>query len=107
MLVGLLASLLIFSFGTLFGEPQVDRAIRFESARDEAKAKAEEEKGMRHGEEPELVSRPVQAGWGLFTGVMVYSTAFGGLFALVFAVADRRAVDLGPRDGQVALNDRT
>jgi hypothetical protein len=37
------------------------------------------------------------SGFGLFTGVMVYSTAFRGLFALVFAVADRRVADLGPR----------
>jgi predicted cobalt transporter CbtA len=33
----------------------------------------------------------------LLTGVVVYSTAFGGLFALVFAVADRRVVSLRPR----------
>jgi predicted cobalt transporter CbtA len=97
MLAGLLAGLLVFSFGRIFGEPQVDRAISFESAVDEAKAKAEEAKGIHGVEEPELVSRTVQAGLGLFTGVMVYSTAFGGLFALVFAVADRRVADLGPR----------
>ena len=47
--------------------------------------------------EPELVSRPVQTGIGLLTGVAVYSTAFGGLFALVFALAYGRMVDLGPR----------
>jgi len=97
MLVGLLAGLLVFSFGKLFGEPQVDRAIRFETALDNAKAKAQAANGMHVEEMPELVSRPVQAGWGLFTGVMVYSTAFGGLFALVFASIYRRAVDLGPR----------
>jgi hypothetical protein len=97
MLVGLLAGLLVFGFGKVFGEPQVDRAISFESALDEAKAKAEEAKGIHVEEEPELVSRAVQAGLGLFTGVMVYSTAFGGLFALVFAAADRRTVDVGPR----------
>jgi predicted cobalt transporter CbtA len=97
MLVGLLAGLLVFGFGKVFGEPQVDRAIGFESALDAAKAKAEEAKGIHAVEEPELVSRKVQAGLGLFTGVMVYSTAFGGLFALVFAVADRRVADLGPR----------
>jgi predicted cobalt transporter CbtA len=97
MLVGLLAGLLSFGFGKVFGEPQVDRAIGFESALDEAKAKAEEAKGFHVVEEPELVSRKVQAGVGLLTGVVVYSTAFGGLFALVFAVADRRVVDLGPR----------
>ena len=34
-----------------------------------------------------LVSRSVQAGLGLFTAVMVYSTAFGGLFGLAFAFA--------------------
>ncbi len=97
MLVGILAGLLVFAFGKFAGEPQVDRAISFESALDEAKAKADRAKGMHVEEEPELVSRPVQAGWGLFTGAMVYSTAFGGLFALVFAVADRRALSLGPR----------
>jgi hypothetical protein len=57
-------------------------------------------KGMampREEPEPELVSRPVQAGIGLFTGVTVYNTAFGGLFALVFALAFRRMGDYGPR----------
>jgi predicted cobalt transporter CbtA len=103
MLVGLIAGLLVFGFGKVFGEPQVDRAISFESALDEAKAKAEEAKGIHVIEQPELVSREVQAGLGLFTGVMVYSTAFGGLFALVFAVADRRVVDLGPRAASALL----
>jgi predicted cobalt transporter CbtA len=41
-------------------------------------------------EEPELVSRPVQAGIGLFTAVIVYSAAFGGLFGLAFAFAQGR-----------------
>jgi predicted cobalt transporter CbtA len=98
MIVGLLAGLLVFGFGRIFGEPQVDRAIGFESALNEAKAKVEETHGIIHAvEEPELVSRTVQAGLGLFTSVMVYSSAVGGLFALVFAVADRRVVNLGPR----------
>jgi len=97
MLVGLLAGLLVFGFGKVFGEPQVDRAIGFESALDEAKVKAEAAKGIHIVGEPELVSRRVQASLGLLTGVVVYSTAFGGLFALIFAVADRRVVALRPR----------
>lgn len=97
MLVGVLAALLVFTFGKFFGEPQVDRAISFETALDQAKAKAEQAKGIHVQEEPGLVSRPVQAGWGLFTGVVVYATAFGGLFALGFAAVHRRAVDLSPR----------
>jgi hypothetical protein len=86
----------VFAFGKVFGEPQVDRAISFETALDEAKAKAEEAKGIHVEEEPELVSCTVQATIGLFNGVVVYSIAFGGLFALVYAFADRRAVILGP-----------
>ena len=87
MLTGILAGLLTFGFLKLYGEPQIDRAIAFETRMDEAKAAAERAKGMKVEREPELVSRKVQAGIGLFTAVMVYSTAFGGLFALVFAFA--------------------
>jgi hypothetical protein len=83
MLVGLVAALLSFCFLKLAGEPSVDRAIAFESAMDEAKAKARAEEAVAKGQpapveeaEPELVSRPVQAGIGLLTGVVVYSTAF-------------------------------
>jgi predicted cobalt transporter CbtA len=88
MLVGIVAGLLSFGFLKVYGEPQVDRAIAFETQMDEAKAAAEKAKGMAMSdEEPELVSRPVQAGIGLFTAVVVYSAAFGGLFGLAFAFA--------------------
>jgi predicted cobalt transporter CbtA len=98
MLVGLIAGLLVFGFGKVFGEPQVDRAITFETALDEAQAKAHAAMGgPPEVPQPELVSRPVQAGLGLFTGVMVYCVAFGGLFALVFACANGRVGRLSPR----------
>jgi predicted cobalt transporter CbtA len=104
MSVGVIAGLLCFAFLKIVGEPQVDRAIAFETQMDEAKAKAKAEEAKTMGmpmpagdEEPELVSRPVQAGIGLFTGVMVYSAAFGGLFSLAFAFAYGRA---GPLDAR-------
>jgi predicted cobalt transporter CbtA len=98
MLVGLVAGLLVFGFARVFGEPTVDRAITFENSVDEAKAKAHAAMGMPAEEqEPELVSRRVQSTVGLLTGVVVYSTAFGGLFALVFAFARGRAGDIEPR----------
>jgi predicted cobalt transporter CbtA len=104
MLVGIFAGILCFAFLKVVGEPQVNRAIAFETHLDEAKAKAkadaERAKGMSLPKEepgPELVSRPVQAGIGLFTGVMVYNAAFGGLFALVFALTYRRMGDFAPR----------
>jgi predicted cobalt transporter CbtA len=104
MIVGVLAGLLCFAFLKVFGEPAVDRAIAFETQMDEAKAKAKADEAQAKGmpmpkeeQEPELVSRPVQAGVGLFTGVLVYNTAFGGLFALAFAFVYGRVGRLGPR----------
>ena len=97
--------ILCFAFLKIVGEPQVDRAIAFETQLDEAKAKAKADAEMAKGmsmpkeePQPELVSRPVQAGIGLFTGVMVYNAAFGGLFALVFALTYGRMGDFGPRE---------
>ena len=104
MLIGILAGILSFGFLKVFGEPAVDRAIAFETAMDAAKDKAKADEVAAHGltppkeeAEPELVSRPIQAGVGLFTGVTVYNVAFGGLFALIYALAYRRMGDFGPR----------
>ena len=110
MLVGLVAGILCFTFLKVFGEPAVERAIAFEAQRDQAKAHAEAHgstgKGMavpNEEREPELVSRDVQAGIGLFTGVMTYSAALGGLFALSFALVYGRMVDFGPRATSLLL----
>ncbi len=104
MLIGIVAGLLSFSFLKIVGEPQVDRAIAFEAQLDEAKVQAAAQvliaKGLpapKEEPEPELVSRPVQAGIGLFTGVMVYNVGFGGLFALAFALTYGRMGNFGPR----------
>ena len=95
MLVGFVAGLLVFAFARVFGEPLVDRAIGFEAAMDEAPAVRPAHE-HEHADAP-LVSRETQAGLGLLTGVVVYATAIGGLFALVFAAANARAVSVGPR----------
>jgi predicted cobalt transporter CbtA len=88
MLVGVLAGVAAYCFGKIFGEPSVDLAIAFE-----AKMYA----AMNMPDEPELVSRAVQSTWGLLAGAVLYGTAFGGLFALVFAYAYGRMGSLGPR----------
>jgi predicted cobalt transporter CbtA len=104
MLCGIVGGLLCFSFLRIVGEPQVDRAIAFETQLDEAKARAKAQalitKGLpapKEEPEPELVGRRVQAGIGLFAGVMVYNVAFGGLFALTFGLAYGRMSDFVPR----------
>lgn len=111
MLVGVLAGLLAFAFARAFGEPNVDRAISFEEshasgegdrAHDSMAGMPAAESGHSHEDGGELVSRSTQAGLGLFTGVMLYGVAFGGLFALAFAVAWGRVAGLGAR-GLAAL----
>src|SRR5580658_49770 len=87
MLVGLVAGLLVFAFARWTGEPQVDRAIAFETAMDQAKGEPPE---------PEMVSRRIQRGFGLLTGVAGYGTALGGIFGLVFAYARGRLSNSEP-----------
>lgn len=93
MLVGALAGILIFIFARIFGEPLVDWAIGFEEKAAQAAGEAAE---------PEIVSRATQAGLGLLTGSLIYATAVGGLFALVFAFVYGRISPLGAR-GTAAL----
>ncbi len=91
MLAGLLAGFLCFCFLKVFGEGPVDRAIAFETQIEAVKVQADAAKAAPMAmAEPELVSRATQSGLGLFTGVVVYATAFGGLFALSFAFLYRR-----------------
>jgi predicted cobalt transporter CbtA len=94
MLVGLLAGILGFGCARVFGEPQVDRAIAFETRIRQARSEAPE---------PELVSRPTQAGIGLFTGVVTYGVALGGLFSLAFAALYGRIGALSPRAAAALL----
>lgn len=94
MIVGLIAGLLAFGFGRVFGEPMVDSAIAFEEQQAQAAGEAPE---------PEMVSRATQAGTGLLTGSVVYGVAVGGLFALVFAFGYGRMGRLGPRGTAAVL----
>jgi predicted cobalt transporter CbtA len=107
MIAGLVAGLLCFGVGKIFGEPQVDRAIAFEEQHAAAEQPAHDAMapgsehsaaahGHDHGDE-ELVSRGVQSTIGLFTAVAVYGAAMGGLFALAFAFLYGRVGDFSPR----------
>lgn len=88
MLAGLVAGLLVFALARWIGEPQVNRAIAFETAMDQARSDAPE---------PEIVSRKIQSSLGLLTATIVDGTAMGGIFALVFAFAYGRMQLTNPR----------
>lgn len=94
LLIGLLAGILAFGYARVFGEPQVERAIAFEQQIERARSELPA---------PELVSRETQSGLGLFTGMVVYGAAIGGLFALVFAGAYGRVGGLSPRAAAALL----
>ncbi|MBC6459015.1 CbtA family protein [Actinomadura sp. HBU206391] len=95
MLVGLVAAALATVIAWIFGEPQVGHAIAFEEAHSAA-----HEAG---GHEPEVVSRTVQQTVGLITALGVYGVAFGGLFAIVFALAYGRIGRFGARATSVLV----
>jgi predicted cobalt transporter CbtA len=89
MLVGLVAGLLVFGFARWLGEPHVGQAIAFETKLEQARGEMPE---------PEMISRKVQKGIGLLTGVVVYGAAIGGLFGLTFAFSYGRIGFTRPRE---------
>lgn len=95
MLAGVLAAVLVTLFARVFAEPQIDLAIAYEAAHEQAQMA--HMPGMVHAPEPDLVSRAVQKSLGLLTAVTLYGAALGGIFALVFAYAYGRVSRLGPR----------
>jgi hypothetical protein len=99
LLCGLAAGLLVFICAKIFGEPNVDGAIGFEEQLAHLAG--------AHDHEEEIVSRDVQSTWGLFVGVMVYATALGGLFSLLYAYAWGRMGKLGARASAALLAGAT
>jgi hypothetical protein len=95
MLCGVVAGLLVFLFARIYGEPSINWAIGLEDQLGHTHEVADAVHS--HGGDEELVSRDLQAGWGLFTGVMVYAIALGGIFALLNAFAFGRVGRLGVR----------
>ena len=99
LLCGLVVGLLVFICAKIIGEPNVDGAIGFEEQLAHLAG--------AHDHEEEIVSRDVQSTWGLFVGVMVYATALGGLFSLLYAYAWGRMGKLGARTSAALLAGAT
>lgn len=95
MLAGSIGALVAATLALLFAEPSIDAAIAFE-AHHAAHAMA----GM---DDEELVSRATQKGLGLYTAMIVYGAALGGLFAIAFAGAYGRLGQFGPRSLSLLL----
>lgn len=106
MIAGLISGVLCFGVGKVWGEPPVAAAIAIEEAGSAAEAPAghthdatastaeAEPAGHSHGDEEGGISRDTQAGIGLLTGMAVFGTGLGGLFALAFAFVQSRFSNL-------------
>jgi predicted cobalt transporter CbtA len=90
-LSGFVAGALAFVFATIFAEPQINRAIRYESGRDAVLDRLNKAAGRAPAAEgPELVSRHLQSTLGLATGLLGFGTAMGALIAVAYVVLHGR-----------------
>jgi hypothetical protein len=98
LLVGAIGGLLAFVFARIFAEPQIQRAIDYESGRDAAQALLDKAAGMTpESADPDLFSRTVQANVGIGVGIIAFGAAMGGLYAVAYILACGRTGNLRPR----------
>ncbi|QTI71211.1 CbtA family protein [Gordonia polyisoprenivorans] len=86
-LAGLIAGILGFVFARVFAEPVINKAIDYESGRDDilnalnqAAGRATEPDG------PEIFSRTIQSTVGIATGIIGFSVAMGALVAVAYLI---------------------
>jgi hypothetical protein len=90
-LSGFVAGLLAFAFARIFAEPVINRAIDYESGRDDVLAKLNQAAGRPVAADgPEIFSRHIQSTIGIATGLVAFSTAMGALIAVAYLVLHGR-----------------
>lgn len=106
LLSGLVAGLLAFAFARVFAEPQIQKAIDYESGRDAAQQALDKAAGLPAAAEgSEVFSRGIQANVGVGVGIVAFAIAVGGLYAVAYTMAYGRvgAVRARPLALRVAL----
>lgn len=98
VVAGAIAGLIAFVFGRIAAEPQIQKAIDYEAAREAAQHALAPAAGLgpEHGGE-EIFSRAVQANVGLGVGLVVFGAAMGALFAVAYAICLGRTGQLRAR----------
>lgn len=99
LLAGALAGVFAFVYARLFIEPVIEQAIAFE----EGRAHVEASMSGLHEHHMELFTRDVQSWAGMGFGVLAFSVAMGGLFAVAFVMAYNRLPALSARMLSVLL----
>jgi hypothetical protein len=103
-LVGALGGLLAFIFARIFAEPVIQRAIDYESGRDDAQAALDKAAGLApEAMGPDIFSRTIQSNVGIGVGMILFGVAMGLLFAVIYAVTVRRVGGLSPQTWALLL----
>lgn len=98
LIIGIFAGLLCFGYAKTYGEPNVAVAIQLEETHaEQEKAEAIKEGKAPEPEEPEMFSRDIQTGVGLLTGLVGVGAGIGVVFGVLFAFANGRLGNLGPK----------
>ncbi len=98
-LSGFVAGVLGFVFARIFAEPQINKAIDYESGRDDILAKLNQAAGRagRAGRPGDLLPRASSRTIGIATGIIAFSAAMGALIAVAYVV-HARALQVRPRN---------
>jgi hypothetical protein len=98
LLAGGLGGLLAFVFARLFAEPVIQKAIDYESARDDAQTALDKAAGLPvEAAGPDIFSRAVQRNVGIGVGMIVFGIAMGGLVAVAYSLCLGRTGKVRPR----------
>lgn len=91
VLLGALGGLIAFIFARIMAEPIINRAIDYESGRDDAQMALDKAAGKSMDDMgPEIFTRSQQQNLGLPFGMILFGAALGALFAVVYYLALRR-----------------
>ena len=92
--VGALGGLVAFVFARIFAEPLINKAIDYESGRDDAKAALDKAAGLPAGAaDPDIFSRGIQANVGIGVGMILFGLAVGCFFGVAYCLSYGR---IGP-----------
>ena len=98
VLAGAVGGLLAFVFARIFAEPQIQKAIDYESGRDAAQAALDKAAGLAvEVAHEDVFSRTVQGNVGLGVGLIFFGMALGAMFAVAYMVCLGRVGNLRPR----------
>ncbi|MBV9089120.1 MAG: CbtA family protein [Mycobacteriaceae bacterium] len=90
-LAGLIAGILGFVFARIWAEPVINKAIDYESGREDILAALNTAAGRPVAPDgPEIFSRTIQSTVGIATGIIAFSVAMGALVAVAYLVLHGR-----------------